>query len=216
MGRIFAFGCSFTYGIGLEDCHDRKDQYDPSLRPSKHAWPALLAEATGLTVLNRSVPAASNMEILWEILSTPDFAPGDLAIIMWTLPNRDVYFQKQAQAGYGGRQRPFVQLGSWARGDQARRWILEMDEYDYQQRVWLHMHHAELFLKSRDVSHMHFPAYPVETCVSKPSFIDISNLHLQGVAPFDVALDKEHPGPESQKATTVVLLDLLKLSGFVN
>lgn len=216
MGRIFAFGCSFAYGIGLADCHDRRDQYDKSLKPSSLAWPALLEQATGITVFNLAVPAASNMEILWEILRTPNIEPGDHAIIMWTLPNRDVYFQKQPQAGYGGTLRPFVQHGPWASGAKARQWVLEMDEYDYQQRVWLYMHHAELYLKSRGASHFHFPALPIQTCVSKPSFLDITNLHMQGMAPYDRAEDNEHPGPESQKATTEVLVDLLRTSGLIN
>ena len=213
--RILAFGCSFTYGIGLEDCNDRPDKTDKTLRPSKLAWPALLHNLTGIPVVNRAIPAASNLEILWYLLDTK-FEPGDVAIIMWSLPNRDVYFTKGPQVGYAGLMKPFQQLGMWATGDTARRWIVKMDEYDYQQRTWLYMHHAQLYLQSKQIPWMHFPAYPVETCVNKPDFLDITNLHMQGMAPVDKALDGEHPGPESQQLTSECIRDILRFSGLIN
>lgn len=213
--RILAFGCSFTYGIGLEDCHERTDKFDKDLKPSQYAWPALLKDLTGLPVVNRAMPAASNLEILWDILAT-EFQEGDIAIIMWSLPNRDVYFQKQPQPGYGGIFRPFNQLGPWAKTDIARRWIVEMDEYDYQQRTWLYLNHAQLHLSSKQVPWIHFPAYPLETCANKPNFLDISSLYMYGMAPEDKALDGEHPGPKSQKLTAGCIHDVLKQSGLIN
>ena len=42
MDRLVAFGCSYTYGHGLPDCIMAKGR--AGKRPSKFAWPYLLAK----------------------------------------------------------------------------------------------------------------------------------------------------------------------------
>ena len=55
MPRLIAFGCSNTYGQGLEDCHILPNFPGPS--PSKTAWPNTLGNLLNCSeVINQSKP----------------------------------------------------------------------------------------------------------------------------------------------------------------
>lgn len=90
MSRLIAFGCSFTYGHGLPDCVDETGN-GPGKEPSKVAWPSLLAQKLGRSVINLSQPAAGNTEILWKIFNF-GFEPDDLCVIMWSYFTRSEFF----------------------------------------------------------------------------------------------------------------------------
>jgi lysophospholipase L1-like esterase len=80
--RILAWGCSFTWGVGL-------DRAQPGWgdQASKAAWPQRLADRIGLPVKNLAQPGASNLWIADQIMNY-SFKPGDLVLIMWTWPTR--------------------------------------------------------------------------------------------------------------------------------
>ena len=80
--KIVVFGSSDTYGHGLPDCKDM-----PALIPSKHAWPSLISQMSGITVENLSKLGASNREILLKILNT-DLTNDALVIVCWTHVHR--------------------------------------------------------------------------------------------------------------------------------
>ena len=67
MSRLVAFGCSYTYGYGLSDCHIEPNKPGPN--PSKLAWPSLLANMLDLEVVNCSNIGASNIHILWRLIN---------------------------------------------------------------------------------------------------------------------------------------------------
>jgi len=81
--RLVAFGCSHTYGFGLEDCYEGKNKKDPGMYASNHAWPAVLSNLLNLENVNMSAPGASNKEIWYEIVNF-NFKPTDLVFVMWT------------------------------------------------------------------------------------------------------------------------------------
>jgi hypothetical protein len=186
--RLVTFGCSFTYGSGLPDCTHWYSS------PSKHSWSWIVANKLGYTLNNQGCPGGNNLEILYKILNF-DFKDNDYVIIMWSLPMRDVRFSRFTKT--------LGQLGSWSRGSFGEKWLLSASEYDYNQRSWLYMNHAQLYLDSMNIKHLHFPSFPIK---NKPDFITINNLCDEGMVVCDYAPDG-HPGVESNKQTAERILE---------
>ena len=92
--RIWAFGCSETFGHGLEDCYVKKDGfYAPGKEPSKFAYPQLIGDTVGKEVINLSRPGASNKHILQQIkLNQSEINKDDIVIIHWTYIERHAVF----------------------------------------------------------------------------------------------------------------------------
>ena len=68
MARLLAFGCSYTYGEGLEDCWSPLNKTFGPL-PSKQAWPSILGKDLGREVHNFGICGASNKHIWHTILN---------------------------------------------------------------------------------------------------------------------------------------------------
>ena len=68
MHRLIAFGCSDTYGDGLE-------------HPS-HGWPAILAKEFNLNLINKAIPGASVKRTTFTIQEF-DFLRNDQVVILW-------------------------------------------------------------------------------------------------------------------------------------
>tara|TARA_B100001248_G_scaffold155090_1_gene116722 strand:+ start:45199 stop:45906 length:708 start_codon:yes stop_codon:yes gene_type:complete len=108
MDRLVAFGCSNTYGEGLPDCWIDENG-NPSLtkvgqhgpKPSKFAWPRLIADNLKRKCVNFAVPGASNKHILDIILHTK-FVKGDIVVIMWSYFDRYCVFQGLNRANWRG------------------------------------------------------------------------------------------------------------------
>ncbi len=82
ISRLIAWGCSFTWGEGLDTVRPGFGQ-----RASDRAWPALVAQQLNIPLRNLSEPGASNLWIADSVLNY-EFKPEDLVIIMWTWPTR--------------------------------------------------------------------------------------------------------------------------------
>lgn len=92
--KIFAFGCSQTFGHGLEDCYREENGfYHAGGEPSKFAYPQLIGDAVGKEVINLSRPGASNKHILQQIkLNQSEINKDDIVIIHWTYIERHAVF----------------------------------------------------------------------------------------------------------------------------
>jgi len=91
-GKIWAFGCSQTYGRGLEDCIEDSVEWPnaPGKKPSNFSYPQLIGNALNKKVINLSRPGASNKHILRKIkMAQPEMASDDIVLIGWT--NKDRY-----------------------------------------------------------------------------------------------------------------------------
>lgn len=199
MTRLVAFGCSFTYGQSMPICSASSRGSDAESQPSMLAWPAVLAHMMNVECANHSTCGASNLEILYTILNF-EFKKSDIVVIMWSLPQRDLFFKRWGT--------PFRQLGAWMTDRVAKKWIMSSDEYDYTQRTWMHMHHADLYLKMLDVKYIHYPAVPPRVASSLKN-LTISNLYLSGQAHCDTAGDHSHPGINSHKQTAAMIFNIL-------
>ena len=75
MSRLVTFGCSHTYGIGLQD-------------PSKEAWPNVLGKLLEKEkTVNKGNPGASIKEIAHTAFNFK-FLPTDTVVVLWTHLNR--------------------------------------------------------------------------------------------------------------------------------
>jgi len=83
MNKLYAFGCSYTYG------NETSDWYHDESIPSKQAWPSLLAARLNLECVNLSKSGASNDRIFKTILTTiKSITQDDMIGVMMTFPNR--------------------------------------------------------------------------------------------------------------------------------
>jgi hypothetical protein len=83
--RIIAFGCSYTYGHGLNDCLDDNGQPGPTA--SKLAFPSIVAKKLDFECVNLGKSGNSNKEI-WNDVLNFKFQKNDIAIITWTYYGR--------------------------------------------------------------------------------------------------------------------------------
>ena len=207
MHRIITFGCSFTYGSELPDCVGQPKLNSLSQiwdrKPSQYAWPAVLGKLMNMDVCNQSHPGASNLEILCEVLDFK-FRPDDIVVIMWSLSHRELIFEEVNSKSYKRKfgekgLRPWRKLTVWSKGVMAED-FQKVKEIDYIKRTWIYMHHADLYLKSKKLKYIHYPAAPYEIQELKPDFIEApDNLYWTRTQKIDAAADDRHPGIESHK-----------------
>lgn len=205
MSRLIAFGCSFTYGQGLPYCSVGNNWSDFSKTPSEFAWPAKLGNLLDISVVNKGYPGASNIEILYHILNFK-FEENDIAILMWSLPNRDLYFLPGKN-----KKKPFRQIGLWLRGMSfiSNYWIKKIDEHDCCTKSWIYMNHAELYLKSKKITYIHYPAFPKELERCKPPFVCLDYYFDHGFKTVDTCINDDHPGINSHKETALSIYKIL-------
>jgi hypothetical protein len=193
MARLIAFGDSFTYGHGLDDCHIPPGLAGPT--PSKLAWPNILGDMLDFEVVNKAKPGHSNIQILRDILSF-DFLPTDTIIVGWTYPERDYIFKKNIL----GIDMSF-KISPWIEDKTIiKKWLSIHTELDLSIRAGLHIHHADCFLKTKQIKQYHFCAHR-NILTTTPEFtITPENFLNTKILPrMDKGLDNSHPGPESHR-----------------
>lgn len=209
MSRLVAFGCSYTWGQGLEDCPWGSDT------PSELAWPAKLSERLTLECVNQGRPGRSNKEILLSILNA-DLTTTDTVIILWTYTHRYGIFTDEF---YENSYR-FNKIGSHA----IKRYGPGMDKLtgrnEYADLLKLHpeldiladsclsIRHADLYLKSLGITHYHFS---VEEIIS-PDFLKLDAVNYVGFNPYkgiDESGDGLHPGPRTQQLIADIMYDTI-------
>lgn len=205
MQRLVAFGCSFTYGQGLSDCRIGNNWSEIASTPNKLAWPNVLGSMLDITVINKGVPGASNNEILFHILNF-DFNDDDIIVIMWSMVNRDLYFLHNKKT-----KKPFRQLGLWSKGESelANTWLKNVDNVDNSIKSWHYMHHANLYLKSKNLNYIHYPAFPDELEKFKPDYITLDNYFNSGFKTVDKCINDPHPGINSHIETAKIIYGIL-------
>jgi hypothetical protein len=207
MSRLITFGDSFTYGHGLADCHVAPDL--AGTNPSELAWPALLGNKLGMTVVNESKPGNSNIEILRDILNFKDILPTDLVVVGWTFVVRDYIFKKNLL----GFDTSF-KVSPWTKDTGfIKNWLSVHNNYDLSIRSGLNMHHASCFLKTKNVQQYHFCAHQ-ELFDVMPEFTLVPENFIDGkILPrIDKAFDNSHPGPLSHQQAANKLYETINES----
>lgn len=184
--RLITFGCSYTYGHGLPDCF--VPPVNPGSKPSNMAWPSLIAGKIKLDLINFSKCGSSNLEILYNLL-TFDFKNTDLIIVMWSFSDRDMLFQNSEK----------ISIGAWQDTNLVKRWALVHCKEDMAVRSWLYIHHASLYLKSKNLKFYNvFNNYHTLKNF-QPDFIQLDSPPFDMSEKLDYALDNIHPGPLTHK-----------------
>lgn len=188
MSRLVAFGCSYTYGHGLPDCHLGTNL--PGPKPSDLAWPSVLAKLLELEVVNRSNPGASNLHILWNLLNFK-FKKDDICVVLWTHLHRHVYSVLTENPSES----------KWDEGGLEAMQEMQIDETNLLIKNFICINHADMHLNNLDIKHYFLfgPTMSAAKLVNACPESIRPNEFIMGV-PFkglDVALDGNHPGPKS-------------------
>jgi len=185
MPRLVTFGCSYTVGQMLDDNHHLPPV--PSV-PSMYAWPNILANTLGYQCVNNAVNGAGNLEILWKILNTK-LRSDDVVCIGWSHFTRDIIFD------------PELEVKRVQSDDEnlSKHWLLTHTDYDINIRNWLHIHHANQYLRTLGIKVYHNPCAHDVNINELPANLSIDNFTGVRFTILDFGHDGAHPGPNSHK-----------------
>ena len=188
MSRLITFGCSNTYGHGLEDCVT--DNGHPGQLASKTAWPNTIGKLLNCAeVINRSTPGASN-KLIWKTIVDFDFKQDDLVIIMWSHLDRHCFFPNDR----------YLPIGPWIK-DKANKFYYKAlySENDSILDFFNRADHAKRYLDSLNIKNLHtaIGSSTINTLLKLPNWTRVrftsTSLHtIRDLHPR--ALDGMHPG----------------------
>lgn len=201
ISRLVVFGCSVTYGHGLEDCWDKETGHHGPL-PSNQVWGKKLADKLDIEVINNGFPGASNIYITNKIVNF-NFLTNDFVVVCWSSPFRSTVFNEQE---------PHWSLGPWNEEENVKSYFHLHHDYSLKYQSLLNIHHASLHLDSLNINYINtcFKYYHMKH-VNKgtlkiKNFLEIPCLdnHL------DKAIDGAHPGIETQNEISNLLYNEIK------
>lgn len=182
MSRLITFGCSFSYGQGL----------DPNevcaTEPHPDAWPYQLGKLLGVEeVLNFASPGQSN-KFIWYISSCIQFKDDDIVIFQWSFPDRDFVVTEHLPFKTTFEKKHHQDIWHDFRGKSFAPWINDngMEEHyvksgrhthlDSWIQTALYIDHADLNLKrtTNNVYHVSAPENFYETLMI-PKFKSLQN-----------------------------------------
>ena len=203
--RLVTFGCSYTFGQGLEDCFVLPNNSGPA--PSKFAWPQLLANAQNLRCINMSNPGSSNKEILNTLLKFR-FESTDIVIIMWSFTERWCILNRQ------GNVATRLRLSEIDSGV-----MLQYDKiftvHDLQLDFIYRANFAKMHLDNKNLKNYHLsvaPDFCLPPVMPKWNIVDFIKINMTWLRDhnppaLDIASGNPHPGPEAHQILAQELCD---------
>lgn len=207
VGRIITFGCSYSYGKGLEDCYDSSSG-NAGVSPSKFCYSALLEKDLNIRVENLSLPGASNILILDKILNYKFDPTVDFVLVQWSSPFRFTRF-KIVDDKFDDDQ-----IGIWVDAEYSKSYFRVFEKYHMLLDSYRCIQHAELYLKSNNIPYFFFTFFSTSYEDILPNKLNIqwfktpvkSLDHLI----VDKALNKKHPGKGSHKLVSHFLQTIIQ------
>lgn len=203
--RLVAFGCSNTYGHGLEDCY--VDGL-PGRVPSALAWPTQLAEFMDKDVINMGQPGASNKRI-WHNAFHFDYEPNDIAVFMWTYTTRYAILKKSHELINNDKLSKSVNLHINDETKASRNYFKQLyNSYDALQHLYLYASN----LNSLGIKTYHiftdYDYYDKDFYALVSESINWKHWGFHWPEHrVDVASDNVHNGPQSHKAWATKIFD---------
>jgi len=207
MNKLIAFGCSNTYGEGLQDTWNTGDSRRWHGQPSKFAWPQLLADKMNLECVNMGEGGVSNKYIA-NLIAETEFQQDDIVVVLWTFFSRSCFFQDD-----GSVRRIMVQdISNKIMPRDRRKWNkIYYDKFytdqDAIQDSYFRVNFAKLYLDSIGIKNHHYTCFEKERTglrsikpAPKWSCIDFPDIRFNGI---DKALDGMHPGVLSQEQLAI-------------
>lgn len=193
--RLVAFGCSYTRGTALDDVWDFEKKCSIFPKPSKHAWPQLLANKLDVECINLGKGGLSNKAI-WHDFVNFDFQDDDIIFVHWTFLDR-YHFYENKNTGY-----IIDHKGQHTRDKMFFKHL--HSDYDMLNDLYLRMNHVNSIRK-------------VYNLLIDP----IEDTHWNTVTPLDVYLndykvkypranDNSHPGTKAHEMFATKLHQILK------
>jgi len=201
MLRLIVFGCSQTYGHCLPDAYvEDKSTWDKigiAPAPSKLAFAQHVGDYLGRTVHNLSWPGGSNRNMWYEAVHF-EYAPTDIVVCAWTMPDRSMIIQKQEKQ----------HLGTWPSVDALnkayQRFTALSNSLKDSDLTALHLiDHTHKVVAPQVANILHYKQ-------TKMHYVDIPKWasfkfqnSLDSMVPYDkmdYALDNAHYGVESHKS----------------
>ena len=187
MSRLIAFGCSYTYGHGLEDCVDEFMMPGPTA--SKLAWPQLLADKLNLECINEGQPGASNKQTWYKIINYK-FRITDLVFILWSTNERHCIINKDYTVD---------QIGHWVKSKPSKMYYKHLfNEVDQAIDSNLRIEHCTYHLINKGI--IHYNMLFRKDTIDRPSNATILDTNFRTIKHgMPRAVDKLHPGKEAHK-----------------
>lgn len=185
--RLVTFGCSHTFGHGLKDCIDLKNNY-PLDNPSKYAWPSLLGQKLNLDVQNLSQPGSSAKQIVHTVFES-DLDSNDLVIVLWPHHHRTCFYHDK---------NTYMRLGPWMKEAEYyySNYYFEYDSlFEYYQKINL----TDYYLKRKIKTCYHYIFQQTED-LFEWNTADIGKIYFSDIREKNpLALDNLHPGHEAHE-----------------
>ena len=203
--RLITFGCSYTYGTGLEDCFTPPLGSGPI--PSKFAWPQLVANDLNMDCVNMSSPGSSNKEILNTLLNFK-FDSSDVVIVMWTFLERWCILKDSE-----------ISNRSFSFNNSNLEDIMQYDKVftttDLQLDFIYRANFVKLYLDNKNLKNYHLSVHPpfcfpkVMPVWNNVDFVDINLSLISSWTPkaLDTGNFGGHPGPDAHRIVAVGLCD---------
>jgi len=200
MSRLIAFGCSCTYGNGLEDCLTT-NTLNPF--PSNLAWPKLLADKLSLECVNKGHSGFSNKRIWHKILNF-DYKKDDVVLVLWTNKERFTVLDKKDQKT--------KDIGVW-KEDPLSKWYYKMcyNDYDHLVDANLRISHSATFLDNLNIQNYHMFVQEIDKCfIPQTSNTLPIPVFSEFAEPYGLAPDNLHPSKEAHKKYTDLIYKAIK------
>ena len=211
MPKLFAYGCSLTYGQTLRDCVGETIQHGGP-QPSKFAWPQLLADKFGLECVNKSEGGGSNKLALDRLLMT-HIKPRDVVIIQWSYLARWCIFD----FNFSDDSEQRIDLGPWKKSHPFYKYIWNPIDCLFNNKIiidfaWLHLKQVGckfLFSSIEKGQRSYWVEDDLEYVFHEESF-NYAKFTDKSIKDFqiDKALDNQHPGHESHRLYAEYLSNL--------
>ena len=205
MSRLVAFGCSFTFGDSLEDTLD-------NTRPSKLAWPNLVANKMNLDCDNQAVCGLSNLGIVDKIINYK-FDETDIVLVMWTFFERDLLWQDDGTS--------YNLTWNLSNSELVDSWATTHTVRDRRIRAWYNMHHVYHYLKALGLRFYFLHTSQEKGFLSiKPTWAENINFlptkFTDFMNRFPKALDNSHPGSKSHEFLASFVFQYINSTEFPN
>jgi hypothetical protein len=219
MRKMYFFGCSYTYGHGLEDCIEVPSMM-AGQNPSKLNWAQMLGDDLGFEVVNFAFPGASNKHIMHVInCEQHDLEPGAPVVIHWSHFERTMRFNAELERPwlpYNTNGRPswescVEKIGPWLENDLGNSYYayIQSDLNDAYELAWF-IDYATLKLANRGAG----PVLHLGPALWKPDQAEViskflgNDVHWPAMSivekdiphGYDKAHDKKHPGPRAHRS----------------